>query len=822
MAGWLSALLEDARQAVRELLRHPGVSAAVVALLGVGVGVSTVAFSTAYGLLLRPLPWVDGHRMVRIETPRDGQPERRGPLFRRQFEALEEAAGSFSQVAAYVPRALAWVGPDGPEELQGASVSRSLLPLLQGTLHLGQPFAEAGGRGDLVLLSHGAWRRRFGGDPAVVGAVVELGGRPYTVAGVLSEGIDFPGPETAFWIPIVPSSIPGSERALVPMSAVGRLKPGVSADRAQVEVRAILGPIGGGLLAPVRVIPLREALYGVYRPALSVLTAAAGALLLLVGASVAGLLLVRLSGRRRELAMRGVLGAAPGRIARGSLVENVVLSLAGGAVGLAAAALLQQVVRALVPAASAPLAAGAGAAPAVAFAASAGVGLCFGAAPALAWLRGGFFRPLQAASAHGGGGVGLPGANRVRAALVVAQIAAALALLVAAGLLLRSFVRFATVNPGHDAGAVLTARVGSPTLPNDHLDGVTPEQGDASYVSKQRFYDALARGLPRLEALPEVEAVGLSSTLPLTEATWGTTFRVVGGASGDPERLPWVRRQTLASPGYFEVLRPHLRAGRLFGRRDTAGSPRAAIVNETFARSFLPEAAVGARLILRPDTRIPRPVDVVGVVADFEVPGGGGSSPPEIFLAASQLDYFGWPDEMFVSVSTAGDPQAVVPFLRRALAEVDPRAVLKDVRTLRERRSDAVAEPRFYAAGAGLIAAFALVLAACSLYGVLSYSVWQRRREFGVRLALGAQRGDVFRLVLRQGAALVATGVALGLAAGAAAARLIESLLFGVTPMDLPTVAAAVAVLAAVAAAAGYVPARRAVSGAPMDVLRCE
>lgn len=817
-----SALLEDAGQAVRGLLRHPGVSAAVVALLGVGVGVSTVAFSTAYGLLLRPLPWVDSHRMVRIETPRDEQPERRGPLFRRQFEALEEAAESFSQVAAYVPRALAWVGPDGPEELQGASVSRSLLPLLQGTLHLGQPFAEAGGRGDLVLLSHRAWQRRFGGDPAVVGAVVELGGRPYTVAGVLSEGIDFPGPETAFWIPIVPSSIPGSERALVPMSAVGRLKPGVSADRAQAEVRAILGPIGGGLLAPVRVIPLREALYGVYRPALSVLTAAAGALLLLVGASVAGLLLVRLSGRRRELAMRGVLGAAPGRIARGLLVENVVLSLAGGAVGLAAAALLQQVVRALVPAAAAPLAAGAGAAPAAAFAAAAGVGLCFGAAPALAWLRGGFFRPLRAASAHGGGGVGLPGANRVRAALVVAQIAAALALLVAAGLLLRSFVRFAAVDPGHDAGAVLTARVGSPTLPNDHLDGVTPEQGGASYVSKQRFYDALVRGLPRLEAMPEVEAAGLSSTLPLTEARRGTTFRVVGeGAAGDPERLPWVRRETLASPGYFEVLRPHLRAGRLFDGRDTAGSPRAAVVNEAFARSFLPEAAVGARLILRPDL-IPRPVDVVGVVADFEVPGGGGSSPPEIFLAASQLDYFGWPDEMFVSVSTAGDPRAALPFLRRALAEVDPRAVLKDVRTLRERRSDAVAEPRFYAAGAGLIAAFALVLAACSLYGVLSYSVWQRRREFGVRLALGAQRGDVFRLVLRQGAVLVAAGVALGLAAAAAAARLIESLLFGVTPMDLPTVAVAAAVLATVAAAAGYVPARRAVSVAPMDVLRCE
>lgn len=271
----------------------------------------------------------------------------------------------------------------------------------------------------------------------------------------------------------------------------------------------------------------------------------------------------------------------------------------------------------------------------------------------------------------------------------------------AAGLLLRSFVRFAAVDPGHDAGDVLTARVGSPALPDLDLDGVTPEQGGARFVAQERFYEALVQRLPRLEALREVEAVGLSSTLPLTEARRGTTFRVVGDAADDPERLPWAPRRTLASPGYFEVLRPHLRAGRLFDGRDTAGSPRAAVVNEAFARSFLPSAAVDARLILAPDTLIPRPVEVVGVVADFEVPGGGGSSPPEIFLAASQLDYFGWPDEMFVSVRTAGDPRVALPFLRRELAEIDPRAVLKDVRTLRERRADAVAEPRFYAAGPG-------------------------------------------------------------------------------------------------------------------------
>lgn len=823
MAGWLSALSEDVGQAVRGLRRHPGVAAAVVALLGVGVGVSTVAFGTVYGLLLRPLPWGAADRIVRIEIPRGGQPGRR-PLYRRQFLALEEAAESFSQVAAWAPRALAWAGPDGPEELHGASVSRSLLPLLKGTLHLGRSLAEAGDRDDVVLLSHRTWLRRFGGDPAVVGMVLALGARRYAVAGVLSEGVDFPGPETEFWIPMVfHSSVPGLDRVLLPVSTVGRLKPGVSADRAQTEVRAILRRQFGDRLSAsvVRVFPLREALYGVYRPALSVLAAAAGALLLLVGASVTGLLLVRLSGRRRDLTLRGVLGAAPGRVARGLLVESVVLSAAGGAVGLAAAAILQRVVGALVPAAAAHLAAGAGAAPVVAFGTAAGVGLVCGAAPVLSWLRG-EFRPLPAAGAQGFGGAGLPGANRARAALVVAQVAAALALLVAAGLLLRSFARFVAVDPGHEAGTVLTARVGSPDLPDMFLDGITPEQGGARFVAVDAFHDSLAQGLPGLEAMREVEAVGLSSTLPFTEARRGATFRVVGGgAADDPERLPWAPRQTLASPGYFEVLRPRLRAGRLFDGRDTVGSPRAAVVNETFARTFLPAAAVGSRLVLTPDTLIPRPVDVVGVVADFEVPGGAGASPPEIFLSTSQLDY-GWPDEMFVSVRTAGDPGIVLPFLRRELAEVAPRAVLKDVRTMRDRRSEAVAEPRFYAVAAGSIAAFALVLAACSLYGVLSYSVWQRRREFGVRLALGAQRGHVFGLVLRQGAALVAAGVVLGLAAGAAAARLLESLLFGVGPMDVPTAAAAAAVLAAVAAAAGYVPARRAVSVAPLDVLRCE
>lgn len=820
----LSALSHDVRHAVRGLLRHPGVAGTLVALLGVGVGVCIVAFSTVYGLLVRPLPYVGAEEIVRIGTALNGAPGV-GFLAKQQFAALDEAAESFAQVAAWTSRTMTWVGPEGPEALQGASVSPSLLPLLKGTLHVGRSFAELGNREHLVvLLSYRTWIRRFDGDPEVVGMVLDLGGRPYRVAGVLSEGVDFPGPETEFWIPIVLwSSIPGGDRVAVPVAVAGRLRPGVSAERAQTEVRAILEQWFGAGLTVARVVPLREARFGVYRPALALLSTAAGALLLLVGASVTGLLLARLTARQRELAVCGVLGATRGRIVRGLLVESVVLSFAGGGVGLLVAACLQQVVRALVPAAVAQGVAGLADGGVLAFTlgASVSVGLFFGAVPALYWLRGGFLRSLREASTQASGGFGLLGRNRTRAALVVTQVAVALVLLLAAGLLMRSLVQVLSVESGYDSRNVLTARVGSPDLPHPYLDGISAEQGGERFAAVFRFYQTLVQRLPVLEEMREVEGVGLSSTLPLTEPLRLPSFRVVGNlAGGDPGDLPRAR-ETLASPGYFEVLRPYLRAGRLLAHHDTDGSPRVAVVNETFARRFLRTPVVGERLVLRPDTLTSTTVDVVGVVSDFRVPDPGVSTTAEIFLSTSQLDYE-WPDEMFVSIRTAGDPWMALPFLRRVLSEVNPRAVLKDLKTMAERRSEMVAEPQVYAMGAGLVAAFALLLAACSLYSVLSYTVWQRRREFGVRLALGARRGDIFRLVLRQGGTLVAVGIALGLATGTAATRLLGSLLFGITPMDLPIVVTAAGILVGVAVAAGYTPARRAVSVAAMDVLRCE
>ena len=585
----LAILLHDVRDAARGLRRHPSVTITVVALLGVGVGVSTVAFSVVYGLVGRSLPYAGADRLVRIGVPGDGSPGV-GSLFKQPFAALEESAESFAQVAAYVPRTLAWVGPEGPEALQGASVSPSLFPLLRATLQLGRSFAEAGnGAHRVALLSYDTWLGRFGGDPATVGAVLELGGLSYTVAGVLSEGIDFPGPKTEFWIPIVLwSSDPGLNRVAVPVSVLGRLKRGVSAEQAQAEARAIVQQRFGDRFTspsrPLRVMTLRDALVGAYRPALWVLTTAAGVLLMLVGASVTGLLLVRLSSRQRELAVRGMLGATLGRIVRGLLVESVVLSLAGGAVGLVAAAVLQRLVRALIPGAVAPLVAsyGDGAVLAFTLGVSVGVGLLFGSVPALHALGGRLFRSLQEASQPEIGGLGLLGGNRARAALVVAQVAAALVLLVAAGLLMHSFVRLVAGDPGHDPRNVLTLRVGSPDLPDVFLDGTTAEQGGERFASKLRFYEALVQELRQLEELPGMEAVGLSSTLPLAGQARFASFQVVGHAAPrDPWDLP-LAQVTLVSPGYFEALRPHVRAGRLFSRLDTMSSPRVAVVNETW------------------------------------------------------------------------------------------------------------------------------------------------------------------------------------------------------------------------------------------------
>ena len=836
---WLDDLARDVRHALRGLGRSPVFAAVVVSVLALGVGANTAMFSIVHGVMLRPLPYPDSEAIVHVGESFGGI--RRG-LSRPAMPLIEEEAESFEQIAAYGTRGVEWERPDGPVTLRGATVSPSLFPLLRATPRLGRLFAEedgeAGAEG-VVLLSHRAWAARFASDPDVVGTVLALDGAPHSVIGVLAEGFHFPSPDEEIWTPeaIAPARRPTGLRA-----TVGRLQGGVSPERAATEVRTILdndlryaefvagfmAALGGSTDAPlihdVHVNRWRDEIAREYRPALLALTAAMALVLLIACGNVAGLLLARGVTRRRALAVRAALGAGRGRIVRQLLTESVVLSVLGGVTGLAAAAAVLRVVPTLVPGDVARLdeAGIDGVVLAFTLGLSVAVGLAFGAAPALQWSRLELLRALNEGNGQSTGGFRLLQSGRTRAALATAQMALTLVLLVGAGLLLRSFVGLVTVDRGYDPANVLTARVRDPDV-RPVRGRLGPEEAAERRAAGLRFAETLLAGMGRVERLPNVTAVGLSSALPLAAGGRTMLARMVGGPSqGDrPESLAWDIQA--ASPGYFDAMRLRLRSGRLFTRLDGAGSPRVAVVNETFAREvFGGEPAVGQRVPLGFGAES---WAVIGVVADIRNRGlPGGRPPAEAFVPVRQIEAGPVTDlaAPFIVVRTTDDPLEVVPFLREAVAAAHPRAAVDDVSTMNARLWAAVVQPRFYAVFAGGFAALALFLAAFGVYGLLSYTVSQRRREIGVRMALGAQRGDIVALVVRQGGALVAAGAVLGLLAAAASSRVLESFLYGVGTDDRLTFVAGPLVLVAAALVACWLPARRATRIDPVHALRVE
>ena len=842
----METLLQDVRSAVRRLAGQRGFTATALVTLALGIGANTAMFSIAYGLLLRPLPYPAPEGLVRVGDASRGLSGR--GLTNRTMPLFEDAE-SFEHLAAYRESSVQWTDPDGVVTLRGATVSPTMFPLLRATPHLGRLFAEEEAREGadrVVLLSHRAWTNRFATDPDIVGTPLDLDGDTYTVVGVLAEGFYFPNPDGELWTPFVvpPFASPaaaegGRPRVMVTIgfSVLGRLAPGVSPEQAATEARAILqrspgpfvmrGPRGGR--APgdspeidARVAPLLEEMVGRYRPALLALSAATALVLLIACINVAGLLLARGVTRRRTLAVCAALGAGRGRLVRQLLTESVVLGVGGGALGLAAAALVLRVVPALVPGDVARLdEVGLDGVVAVfTLGLSIAAGLLFGAAPALQWSRLDLVRTLNEGSAQSMGGFRLLRSNRARAALAVAQVALALVLLVGAGLLLRSFVRLVSADRGFDPANVVTARVENRDLAV--RPGITPESMAEIRAAGLRFQESLLEEMARLEDLYEVAAIGLSSRLPLAQGGAATsTFRVAGAPPPtDPRDLPRALLNPV-SPGYFDVMRMRLRRGRAFTRLDGAESPRVLVINETLARDlFGGEPAVGQRVVAGPG----EPWEVIGVVADVRYSGLlTNESPPEAFMSVHQLGqgtvYF---SNSMIAVRTAGDPLAVVPFLREAARAAGPRAIIDDVMTMDARLSAAVAQPRFYALFVGFFAALALFLAAFGIYALLGYTVSQRRREIGLRMALGAERGDVLALVVRQGAGLVAAGIVLGVLASAASARLLESFLFGVAADDRLTFVAAPLVLAGVALLACWLPGRRAARLDPMDALRVE
>ena len=845
---WLDELARDVRHAMRGLGRSRGFSATVVLVLALGIGANTAMFSVVYGMLIRPLPYPDAGAVVRIT---ESVGPRMSPYVTSvSMAAILEETGSFEHLAGYAPSSVSWTGREGAVTLRAARVSPSMFPLLRATPQLGRLFTEAEAREGadrVVLLSHGAWTRRFGSDPDIVGSVIDLDSTPYTVVGVLAEGFFFPSPDEEVWTPyVLPGytiTVPEDRRGLSIrvsfVTALGRLRPGVSPEQAATEVRTILQRSGlqaqsrravGSLYnydpseIDARVVSLQEEVVRGYRPALLALTAATALVLLIACTNVAGLLLARGVTRRRALAVCAALGAGRGRLVRQLLTESVVLSGAGGVLGLAMAAVVLGGLPALVPGDVARLddVGMSGTGLAFALVLSVVVGLAFGAAPAFQWSRFSLVRALNEGSAQSAGGFRLLSSNRARAALAAAQVALSIVLLVGAGLLLRSFVGLVTVDRGFDPANVITARTRNPDAPRD--SGVPGPEGGAG-AADARFQAAILETMTRLERLPDVAAVGVSSGLPLATGGWMTlrSVRVAGRSEPADQggRLPV--QVSWASPGYFDAMRLRLLGGRRFTTVDRAGSPGVVVVNETLARHVSGDGeAVGQRVQF--GGADDRWWEVIGVVADLQYAGLAVSEQQaEAFVPADQAEAarpVG--TDAFVSVRTTGNPLALIPFIREAVVEAHPRATIEDVMTMDGRLSLAVAQPRFYAFLVGFFAALALLLAASGIYGLLSYTVAQRRGEIGIRMALGARRGDILGLVVRQGAMLVVAGAVVGLGAATASSRVLESFLYGVTTDDRLTFVAAPLVLVAVALVACWLPARRATRVDPMEVLRDE
>ena len=804
----MDTIARDLRYAVRALLRQPGFTAAVVVTLALGIGANTAIFSVVNGVLLRPLPYPNDAQLMTLRTRfASGQTETASLPDYGDWKAQN---ASFSRVSAYTNSNdnLAAVGGE-PERVPSARVVQDFFATLgvspaAGRWFLPEEFVFGAHR--VVVLSHGLWQRRFGGNPGIIGQTITLNARPYTVVGVAPESMRLPA-RAQLWAPYTydPAGSPPGRRSDF-LAVIGRLKPGVTEARAQADMNAI-----GRRLAEayprtnegvgVEVQSLHDRVVGSIRPALLVFTGAVALVLLIACANVANLLLARATAREREMAVRAALGAGRKRLVRQMLTESLVLSAAGGALGLLLARWGVQALKAAAPP-TLPRLDEIGLDPvALGFTAVAVVltGLLFGLAPA---MRGSAFALHATLSAGGRSGIGGGRGERLRGILVVAQVALALVLLVGSGLLVRTFSRLQEVDLGFDSGHVLTAQI---VLPG------------AKYVGGEQqlaFFNSLRE---RLAATPGVQIVGLTTDVPLGGGYNYLTFNVVGRPAPGPGESSPDAIPTTASPEYFSAMKIPLQAGRLFDATDVPNGPQVAIVNrELVQKHFGGRNPIGERITFGNPTDSTGWMTIVGVVGSTRLEGVGLETYPQVFTPLTQAPV----PFLYVVARTAGDPLALAPLLRRELAALDPAQPISDVASMDERAASSVAQFKLNSIIVTLFATVALVLASVGIFAVISYAVAQRTREIGIRMALGAARTDVLRLIVRDGMSPAVIGVVIGAAGAFGVTRLMRSLLFGVSATDPIVFGVVATMLVMVAVGACYLPARRASRVDPNAALR--
>jgi predicted permease len=823
-----TSMLQDFRYALRMLRKNPGLSAAVVLSLAIGIGANTAIFSVVDALLLRPLPYPQPERLANIWLHSPGIGILRDWPSPGEYLDVRNENHSFEEMAIAQPGPMTLSGPsltnvDQPERIDGIRTSSALFHMLGAKPLLGRLLLaeeDQPGKPPVVILSYRFWRRLFGSDSQIAGKSVTLDGKQYAVAGVLrpefvlnSEVMpaEEPTEKLDVFLPLPLANDPAQRRGDENYNIMVRLKRGVSMQQAQADVDVIAGRMREkdkrDRTFGMTVINLQEQVVGDVRRALLVMLGAVAAVLLIACANVANLLLTRATGRQKEIAIRTALGVGAARIIRQLLTESLVLALIGGAAGLGIAKWTLYVVRSMNPG-NIPRLKDIqinGAVLAFALAISILTGLLFGVAPAWRALNVDLNTSLKAGGRSGRSDGGLRLArNRLRGLLVVSELALSLMLLTGAGLLIRSFVRLQSVPPGFATNHILSMQVA--------VNGPQSRQEIPVFRKRlARFHQEIG---DRIVHLPGVKTEGLVSALPLTGSIGWGQINVEGYRPLPGQELQVDMRA--ASTDYFRSMDIPLVTGRFFSEHDTSDSQPVVIIDEKFAQRFWPHDNPIGKHLWFDDPK--KPLTITGVVGAVKQYGLDSDSKIAIYFPDQQQDY----SRLYLVARTSSDPEALTGAIVREIHAADPSAAVYDIRTMEGRLQDSLARQRFSTLMLGAFAGFALLLAAVGVYGVMSWLVSQSTHDIGVRIALGAQPANILGLVVRQGMELAAIGIAAGLIGALALTRAMASLLFGVSPTDVVTFSAVAVILGVVAFVATVIPARQAIGVDPMVALREE
>ena len=805
-------MLKDLRHGVRSLLRHPGFSAVAVITLTLAIGVNTTIFSVVNTVLLKALPFREPHQLVSVHRPAggDGLPG----IASYQYAAWKEKSTTFTDLAAFSDNNFNLTGDGEPERVTCAQVTASLFTTLgvqplRGRVFL--PEEDRPGVSNVAIVSEGFWQRRYGHDEGILQNTLTLNNKPYTIVGVMPGSFRFPG-EFDIWLPLALDPVKELQSDMFTLvEVVGRLKPEANLQSAQAELGLITqqaseqskDPVP---LSAVEVAPLQQQLVAGVRWTVLVLWGAVALVMLLACVNVASLMISRTLARQREMAVRAAVGARRWQLVRQLLTESVLVGIVGGALGLLIAVWGTRAIASLVPK---------GFTTSVydlnnirldwhVFAFTLGLslltGIVFGLAPALTASRPDLLQALRNSRSYGLMSFGL---RSFRGWLVVAELALAVVLLLAAGLLVRSFDKLVAINPGFDSENVLTARMNLPRA-------AYPEAGQ-----REAFYEQL---LQRVRSLPGVESAGTINHTPLNGFGMIAFIAVEGNPPLDRKKDPPVGIGTV-STDYFTTLKIPLLSGRHYDARDSADGQKVAIVNEAFADRFLANSdPLGKRVSFGCGEKEGLCRTIVGVVGNVRQESLTDEVTPEIYMPFAQSPV----NSATLLVRTTSDPLTLVSAVRSEVLAIDKNQPIYDVKSLAQRVNEAVAVSRSLMVLFAAFALLALVLGAVGIYGIVSYSVTQRTHEIGIRMALGARAGNVLSLILKNGLTLVLTGIVIGIAAALALTRFLTTLLFGVTPTDSVTFVVVSAVFFVIAMIASLIPALRATRVDPLEALRYE